>query len=95
MRGLLGDAQRHESLRASAAGHGIGHIRDRLTPLADRARRHHLVGQRIDGDQAISVLKPDIDPCSIAGWPDPMRQRADRNGRDLGEGVGAEHLAPR
>ncbi len=49
MRGLFGDAQRHESLRASAARHGIGHIRDRLTPLADRARRHHLARKtRID-----------------------------------------------
>src|SRR5260370_33478000 len=92
MRGLLGYTERLESLRASAARHGVGHIHDSLTSLTDGAGRDHLVGQRIDRDKAISVLQSDIDPCSIPGRPDPMWQVADRNGRDFGKVVRAEHL---
>src|SRR5258708_7886248 len=85
-------AERREALRTSAVRYGVGHVRHRLASLADRARRDHLVAERVDRDQAIAVLQSGINPGPIPGWPDPMRQRADRNGRDLDKGVRAEHF---
>ena len=41
---------------------------------------------------AVGILKPDINPAAVARRPDAVRQLADRDGRDLREIVGAEHL---
>ena len=40
----------------------------------------------------VLILKPNVDKCSIAKRPDPMRQFADRNGCDFGEVICAEDL---
>ena len=92
MSDISGDTKWLQSVSAIAFWHRIGHIRYSLRRLANWTSRNHFVSERIDRDKAISVLKPDIDLRSIARRPDPMRQFADRNGCDLGEVVGAEHL---
>jgi hypothetical protein len=88
MSGISGHTQRLQFLSAIAFRHSIGHICYSLTRLSDRTTPDHLVGQRIDSDKAISVLKSSIDPSSIPRRPDPT----DRNRCDLGKVVGAEHL---
>ena len=76
---ISGETERLQSLSTTTVRHGIGHIRYSLTSLSDRTTPDHLVGQRIDRDKAISVLKSGIDLRSIARWPDPMWQFTDRN----------------
>jgi hypothetical protein len=63
-----------------------------LRRLADGDRRDHLVGKRIDGGDAVTVLEPDIDAVAVARRPDPVGQRPDRNCRDLREIACAEHF---
>ncbi len=90
--GLSGDAQRSQSFSAIAVRHGVRHVVDSLRRLTDRNSRGHRVGQRVDGDEVIVVLEPDIDPRSIARRPHAVRQPTDRNGGDLGKIISAEHL---
>src|SRR5262249_36132211 len=89
---ISGHTQRLQSLSAIAFRHSIGHISHSLTSLSDGTSPDHLVGQRIDHDNAISVVKQDIEPRSIPRRPEPMRQITDRNGCDLGKVVSAEPL---
>src|SRR5215469_18668104 len=89
---ISGQTQRLQSLSAIAFRHSIGHISHSLTSLSDRTTPDHLVGQSIDRDKVISVLKQDIDPRSIPRRPESMRQITDRNSCDLSKVVSAEHL---
>jgi len=43
----------------------IGHVNQSLRRLSDRARRDHLVRQRIDRGDAVLVLEADIDPRAV------------------------------
>ena len=78
--------------RSSGFGRGVGNIGDRLGRLSDRNVGDHLIRRGVDRGERIGVLKPDIDARAVARRPDAMRQIADRDGRDLREVVGAEHL---
>ena len=46
----------------------------------------------VDRGERVGVFEADIDARAVAGRPDAVRQIADRDGRDLREVVGAEHL---
>lgn len=53
---------------------------------------HDLIGQRVDGGEAVGILLPHIDAGAGARGPDPMRRLVDEDRRDMLELVGAEDL---
>jgi len=80
VRRLSRHAQRLQAFGAAALWNCIRDIGDSLRGLSDRHLGDHLVGQRVDGRQAVGILQSDIDALSIAGRPDAMRQFANRDG---------------
>ena len=70
-----------QTLRAVAFRHGIRNVSDGLWRLPDRAGRDQFIGYGIDRSHAVGIFEPDIDPASIAGRPDPVRQLADGDRR--------------
>ncbi len=84
--------KRLQALRAVAFRHCVRNIGDRLRRLTDRAGRDQFVGGRVDRGYAVGIFEPDINSAAVAGWPDAVRQLADRNRCDLREVVGAKYL---
>ncbi len=60
--------------------------------LANRDGGDDLVRRGVDRGHRIVILQADIDATAVARGPQPVRQRADRGRRDLGEVIGAKHL---
>ena len=65
MRRLAGNSERLQVLHSVAVRHRIGNIGKSLRRLSDRDDRDDLVGQCVDGGEAITIFKPDIHPRSI------------------------------
>ena len=66
MRYLTRDTERLEAFGATALWNCIRDIVDSLRRLSDRHFGDHLVGQRIDCRQTVSILEADIDALSVA-----------------------------
>ncbi len=92
MRDLTGDTERLQVLEIVGVWRGVRNIGDRLGRLSDRNVRDHRVGCGVDGRERVGIFEPDIDARTVARRPHAVRKIADRDGRDLREIVGAEHL---